>query len=155
MQALTTAPGVHAGELVLRAFDAGGALVANDTVASTGPAAALALSLEQGQSGLRADGDDVALVTLRVLDAAGRLVKTASPLCTFDVDGPGQLIGVGNGDPSSHEPDHATQRSAFNGLARAIVQATDQPGIITLTASTKAFDGEGATASVRIQVREA
>jgi fibronectin type 3 domain-containing protein len=43
---------------------------------------------------------------------------------------------VGNGDPSSHEPDHASQRSAFNGLAEVIVQSTNQPGSIVLTASS-------------------
>jgi beta-galactosidase len=33
------------------------------------------------------------------------------------------ILGVGNGDPSCHEPDKATGRSAFGGLARVIVQS--------------------------------
>jgi beta-galactosidase len=44
-------------------------------------------------------------------------------LLSFEVDGPGGLIGVGNGDPTSHEPDKAFERSAFNGLCMAIVQS--------------------------------
>jgi len=44
------------------------------------------------------------------------------------------LIGMGNGDPSSHEPDKASHRSAFNGLAQAIVQTTGKAGTIRLKA---------------------
>jgi len=33
------------------------------------------------------------------------------------------VLGVGNGDPSCHEPDKASERSAFNGLCMAIVQS--------------------------------
>ncbi len=32
------------------------------------------------------------------------------------------MIGVGNGNPTSHEADVASQRKAFNGLAQAIVR---------------------------------
>lgn len=35
---------------------------------------------------------------------------------------PASIVGVGNGDPSSHEPDRAQQRSAFAGSAVAVVQ---------------------------------
>jgi beta-galactosidase len=43
---------------------------------------------------------------------------------------------VGNGDPSCHEPDRATQRSAFNGLCMAIVQGKrGQAGAIVVTVS--------------------
>ncbi|MDB5737124.1 MAG: beta-galactosidase, partial [Sphingomonas bacterium] len=45
-------------------------------------------------------------------------------------------LGLGNGDPRCLEPDHATARSAFNGLCMAIVQAGDRGGIIRLTASS-------------------
>ncbi len=37
---------------------------------------------------------------------------------TFAVTGNGRLIGVGNGDPSSHDADKGTVRRAFNGLCR-------------------------------------
>jgi beta-galactosidase len=44
------------------------------------------------------------------------------------------LLGVGNGDPRSLEPDHATSRSAFNGLCMALVQAGAKGGPIQLEA---------------------
>ncbi len=64
------------------------------------------------------------MVTVEVLDAQGRVVPTATNLINFTVSG-GNIIGVGNGDPSSHEADKASQRSVFNGLAEVIVQSTD------------------------------
>ena len=141
------------GELVLNAYDKEGKLVANDTVRSTGAAAALQIELEQGRGGLVADGDDVAMVKVRVVDATGALVRTANtPDVQFGVEGPGKVIGVGNGDAASHEPDKASRRAAFNGLARAIVQATTEAGLITLTASSATL---GSTVRVRIPVRAA
>jgi beta-galactosidase len=53
---------------------------------------------------------------------------------TFAVNGPGAVIGVGNGDPSCHEPDKASERSAFNGVCMAIVQSKrGQAGQIAVT----------------------
>ena len=46
--------------------------------------------------------------------------------------GAGCLIGVGNGDPSSHESDRASSRKLFNGLALAIVQSDPKPGDINV-----------------------
>src|SRR5207302_1055213 len=71
---------------------------------------------------ISADGRDVAVINVSILDAQGRPVPTADNKVAFAVSGPASVIGVGNGDPSCHEPDHATERSAFNGLCMAIVQ---------------------------------
>jgi beta-galactosidase len=54
---------------------------------------------------ISADGEDVSLVAVEVVDSKGRIVSTAGNLITFAVTGNGRLIGVGNGDPSCHEPD--------------------------------------------------
>ncbi|MDE2110148.1 MAG: DUF4982 domain-containing protein [Alphaproteobacteria bacterium] len=83
-----------------------------------------------------ADGADVAMVTVEITDAHGRVVPTAGNLVAFDVSGSGALIGVGNGDPRSHEADKGKSRSAFNGLCAAILQSTMAPGSVTLNASS-------------------
>ena len=51
------------------------------------------------------DGRDISIVTVRVLDQAGKPVPIASDRIEFEVSGPGAIIGVGNGDPSCHQPD--------------------------------------------------
>jgi beta-galactosidase len=77
---------------------------------------------------------DVAVIRAAILDAKGREVPTAGNLVRFTLTGDATLLGVGNGDPRSLEPDHAGQRSAFNGLCAAIVQAGDTGGPIRFTA---------------------
>lgn len=84
---------------------------------------------------------EVAVVRAAILDAKRREVPTASNRVTFALDGDATLLGVGNGDPRCLEPDHASVRSAFNGLCMAIVQAGERGGAIRLTATG---DGLGA-----------
>jgi hypothetical protein len=94
-----------------------------------------AIALWPDRSTILADGRDVSVVTVAGLDAQGNIVATASNTVSFAVSG-GAIIGVGNGDPASHEADKGTQRSLFNGLAQVIVQSTNVPGSITLTATS-------------------
>jgi len=95
------------------------------------------LILNADRSTIRADGQDVASVTVSALDAQARAVPIANNRIDFSVSGAGKLIGVGNGDPSSHERDHATTRTLFNGLALAIVQSDVKPGTIEIVARSK------------------
>jgi beta-galactosidase len=93
-----------------------------------------------------ADGEDLSVVPVEVVDDRGRLVPTACNEIGFRVEGPGRLIGLGNGDPSSHESDKPSsfteaRRSAFNGLCMALVQALKQPGSIRVEASSAGLDG--------------
>ena len=98
------------------------------------------IALEPDRSSIDADGEDVSLVKVRILDTEGRLVPTAGNEVTFKVEGPGEIIGVGNGDPSSHEPDKADKRSTFNGLSLVIIQAASKPGVIQLTAESMGLE---------------
>jgi beta-galactosidase len=109
------------------------------------------IALRPDRHALSANGEDLAMVEVSVVDRQGRLVPTASHPIVFEVAGPGRILGVGNGDPSSHEPDKASQRSAFNGLCMVIVQALKQPGEIRLTAQSPGLE----PATVTIETRKA
>ena len=100
---------------------------------TTGPAAAIVLRPDR--SIIRTNGEDVSVIQVEIVDAQGQVVPDAGNTVQFQVAGSGKLIGVGNGDPSCHEPDQAAQRSAFNGYCMAIVQTTQQAGVISVTAS--------------------
>ncbi|XQA75146.1 beta-galactosidase GalA [Xanthomonas sacchari] len=100
---------------------------------TVGAPAAVRLRCERAN--LLADAEDVAVVAVEIVDAKGRVVPAASDAVRFAVRGPGRLIGVGNGDPSSHEPDKADQRRAFNGLCMALLQTTRDAGTLTLEAT--------------------
>ncbi|MGH7635597.1 MAG: DUF4982 domain-containing protein, partial [Gemmatimonadaceae bacterium] len=109
--------------------------------------AAAAIQLVPDRTRIAADGRDVSVVEVRVTDASGQTVPTARDRITFRTSGAGRLIGVGNGDPSSHEADHADTRSAFNGLCCAIVQSARDGGEIRLEASAAGLKGAVAVIS--------
>jgi beta-galactosidase len=99
---------------------------------TVGPPAAI--MLKPDRASLAADGEDVAVIAVEVVDSQGRTVPTAGDAIAFTIAGSGELIGVGNGNPASHEPDKAFQRRAFNGLCQAIVQASKAAGPIRVDA---------------------
>lgn len=86
------------------------------------------------KSTMMADGTDVTVVNISVVDREGREVADADNMIRFELEGDATIIGVGNGDPSSHEPDKcaagAWQRSLFNGKCQVIIQSGTKPGII-------------------------
>ncbi len=92
------APGV----LAAKGFK-GGRQVAETKIETTG--AASALDLRPDRTVIDANGEDASVVTVAAVDAQGRVVPTAMNAVNFEISGPGKIIGVGNGDPSSHEAD--------------------------------------------------
>ena len=121
-----------AGAIEARGIERG-KVALTDRRETTGPAASV--RLVAWHTPLAADGEDTTVLRAEIVDTAGRVVPTADATVTFDVSGAGRLIGVGNGDPSSHESDRGPTRRAFNGLCCAIVQATKQSGEILIHAS--------------------
>ena len=126
----------------------GDQVVASDEVATVGPPAKLALEVDRPR--IAADGQDLAFVTVRVLDAQGRPCPDADNLVHFDLTGPAALAGVGNGNPISHEDFQAPQRKAFHGLCLAVVKAGGEPGAVRLSASSAGLKA----AAVEIRVRK-
>jgi beta-galactosidase len=88
-----------------------------------------------------ADGKDASAINVSVLDRQGREVPDANNLIEFSFTGDAKIIGVGNGDPSSHEPDkyfdNKWQRKLFNGKCQVILQAGKTEGIIKFEARSK------------------
>ncbi|MGH9430304.1 MAG: beta-galactosidase GalA [Terriglobia bacterium] len=89
---------------------------------------------------IAADGEDVSVIEVHVVDSEGRVVPVADNDISFQVSGNGRIIGVGNGNPSSHEPDKASKRRAFNGLCAAIVQSTKQAGLVNVQATSPGLE---------------
>jgi beta-galactosidase len=134
------------GRLEARAFT-GDREVARDMVETAGAPARLRLTPDRKT--MRADGEDVVMVGVAVLDAAGRVIPVADNEITFATTGAGRVAGVGNGDANSHEPSRAAKRRAFNGLCMAIVQADEHPGRVELTATSPGLPAARITLAVR------
>ncbi len=150
------------GNLTAVAYDARGAVAAVDSVLGVGPAARVVVALEAPPAlggaapPYAADGADVAIARVAVVDAAGSVVPGAAHLLHLAVAGPGAVYGVGNGDPADHTPDKVGRPDlpfggvwaipAFHGLARVLVQTqAGAPGAITLTASAPGLQSGNVT----------
>lgn len=124
-----------------------------EKVVTTDAPAALRLTCETG-TGLQNDGNDIAVVTVEVTDKKGRRVPTAGNYVDFEVKN-GRVLGVGNGNPSCHEPDvfaagEKMGRSVFSGCAQLII-ASDRSGLpVEVTATSEGLKGT----VLSIQVKE-
>jgi beta-galactosidase len=126
-----------------------GEVVCEQEIVTAGPAAQIRLTA--GREAMAADGRDVLHLTVQILDAQGHLVPTADDLITFDVQGPGRIIGVDNGNPVSHEPFQSNQRRAFNGLCLAIVQSMTEQGAVQVTAGAAGLESASVTCAAASQ----
>jgi beta-galactosidase len=135
------------GKLSAKGYDKDGNLIAESAVETTGEPAAVVL--EPDKTSLAADGADISLVRVKIVDAQGRTVPVATNAVTFSVNGAGHLLGVGNGDPTCHESDKGDKRSAFNGLCLAIIQSSHTPGAITVQADTPGLKSSSSALEVR------
>jgi beta-galactosidase len=111
--------------------------IAEALIRTAGHPVAIGLELEPAAQprAIIADGQCALAVTVFVTDANGNRVPTADDFITFATTGPAKILGVGNGDPNCHEPDKASDRSLFQGLAQVIVQTTTERGPFTLRAA--------------------
>jgi beta-galactosidase len=132
-----------------------GAQTLNARRETTGAPAALALSVDRQE--IAATGEDVAMVTVEVHDAQGRIVPVTDNNIAFKVTGAGKLIGLGNGDPTDQASDKGSTRKAFGGRAMAIVQSAKVTGAIHIEATSEGLASSelvlsGKTATLRPQV---
>lgn len=96
------------GSVLVRGFKAGKQVVA-DEVKTTGAAAAINLQANKYIYSKKAD--DIILVSVSAIDAKGLQVPDANNNISFQISGPAEIIGVGNGDPSSLENDREIANS--------------------------------------------
>ncbi|MBQ6202557.1 MAG: DUF4982 domain-containing protein [Prevotella sp.] len=112
------------------------------TIETTGKAARLQLTADRRK--IKADGRDVSVVTVSLLDTKGRVVPDACPTLTLRLQGEGHILGVGNGNPSWLGSDHPVsgdchefQVTAFNGYAQVLVQSIKTAGQLSLECSSE------------------
>jgi beta-galactosidase len=124
-----------------------GKVVSEVEVTTVGEPAAIGLTADKQT--IRADRRDVAHVTVKTLDAQGRLVPVAANEVAFEVQGEGKIIGLDSGDPMSHEDFKGSRRKAFNGLCLAIVQSGAKPGQIRVTATSPGLKSSSVTITTK------
>ena len=81
---------------------------------------------------LNADGNDLAFITVSLLDKDGNECPLADDELTFEVSGAGTFKAACNGDATSLEPFTLPQMKLFSGKLVVIVQSSKQKGDIIL-----------------------
>jgi len=122
------------GELRVVAYK-NGKRWAQDVMKTTGNATHVVVSADRSR--IKADGNDLSFVTLRLTDRAGLMVPRAQNLVRFSISGPGEIVAVDNGDAASHTSFQAKERWVYKGMALAIVRTKKGlPGQIHLRAES-------------------
>jgi len=124
---------------------AGGKIVVQDEIQTAGEPKKLKLTPIISPDGFKADGSDVALFDVEVVDAAGRRCPTDEARVDFKLDGPGTWRGGYNSgkQDSVNKPYLDTEC----GINRVAIRSTTAAGTITLTAYRPGL--EPATASLQ------
>lgn len=120
----------------------GGKKVMEKKVETTGSPARLSLDADRKE--IKADGRDVAVVSVSVSDKKGRFVPDACIPVEITVSGPVRILGVGNGDPAFQDAERPADPEArtftvktFNGLAQILLQSQAESGTAVLTISSQ------------------
>lgn len=120
------------GELKATGID-GGKTVAEFTLQTAGPAARVELLPDTTQ--LAADGNTICHVEYRITDASGIRVADASQPVSFEVTGPAEILGIGNGDLSNGEDPRGHMHRAHQGRGLLILRSRAAAGNVTVMAT--------------------
>lgn len=113
---------------------------AEDDIKTTGDPYQLELSADRNE--VKADGKDLSFITASVKDKNGLTVPTADNEIQFAVEGNGEIVATGNGDPTNFTPFPSHERKAFNGLALVIIHSKlGNSGLITVIAKSPGLKG--------------
>lgn len=136
------------GEVKVIAYDDNNNAVAEKIVRTAGKPHHIELSTDY--SVLKADGKDLAYVTLKIVDKDGNLCPTDGRLVNFKVKGAGKYRASANGDPTCLDLFHLPRMHAFSGMLTVIVQSGEEAGEIELQASAKGVK----TGKIKIEVKK-
>jgi len=125
------------GELRVVVYDEMGKNCGEQVVKTAGKPARLQLDTwtQHEKTLLKADGNDLAFVTVSLVDQDGTLVPDAQDQLTFEVSGAGTFRAVCNGDATSLESFVEPTMRLFNGQLVVVVQAARVKGDLVLTVS--------------------
>ncbi len=125
----------EAGTVKVVAYNEQGKAVAEREIHTAGKP--YKVVLEADRNVIKADGNDLSFITVKVVDKAGNLCPTTNKLVKFSVKGEGKYRAGANGNPSCLDLFHLPQMHLFNGMMTAIVQSSEKSGVIKLKAKVK------------------
>lgn len=91
------------------------------------------MKLTADRSKIKSDGQDLSYVTVELTDSLGIFSRVAENMLSFEISGPGSIVGTGNANPVSLESFQLPQRHAWHGRCLVVVKSGKVAGKITLT----------------------
>lgn len=135
------------GEVRVVAYDASGKVAAEKCIKTAGKGYQLAV--EADRVVLEKSGEDLAYLTVSVVDKAGNPVPTESREVKVEVKGVGKFRAMANGDPTSLELFHLPKMKLFSGKLTAIVESGTEAGEVEVTVTAKGLK----PATIRLSVK--
>ncbi len=124
-----------------------GSRVAKQILKTAGAPAKIKLTPDR--KSIKANGEDLAYVTVELFDKENIFHPNADDEVRFTITGPGEILAVGNGDPAAVEPFQANRRHAHNGRCLVVVRSAEKKGKIKLTARAKGLQPAETVITVR------
>jgi len=131
---LTWAVPYSPGEVRALGYDTEGKNILEKSICTTGAPASIRLTADRDV--LASDSKDLSVIQVEILDEQGQPVPDADQLVEFEFDSGVRLLGVGNGNPVSHEPDQEPRRKLYHGLAQVLVGAGKEAGAFKVKATS-------------------
>lgn len=135
------------GTLKVIAYDVQGVVAATKELKTAGVPARLVLRADRTE--LKADGKDIAFVTVSVVDKDGNECPDAANQLQFSVKGAGTYRAACNGDQTSLEQFHLPKMKLFSGKLVVLVQSAKKAGTITLEVTGKGLKTARLTLSAK------
>ena len=123
----------EAGKLEAVSYDNSGKIVSRATKETVGKPERITLKLMTAPDGFKADGADLALVEIEVVDAAGRRCPLDNTMIDFKLEGQGEWRGgIAHGKEGNYILEK--QLPVECGVNRVLIRSTHKAGKIKLTA---------------------
>lgn len=94
------------------------------------------ISISSDSEQLKADGQDIAHIEIQITDSMDNLVYLSDNVIELNVEGPGVIIGMENGDPEDLEPYSSRSRHVLNGKLLAYLRTTQTAGDINISSES-------------------
>jgi beta-galactosidase len=120
------------GEIVAVAYGEGIEVARTALQSGTGLAG---IDVRVDRTEIRADDTDLAYIDITLVDGDGRLHHAEERAVTVEVEGSGELLGLGSANPRTEETFRGPTHQTFHGRALAVVRPT-APGTLTVTVTT-------------------
>lgn len=136
----------HPGVLRAVGLDGGRPAGAAELVTAGDP---VAVRLTADRTQIAADGQDLAFVTVEIVDRLGRLRPDDARPVSFSIEGPGTIAGIGNADMTDRETYVANPHRTYQGRAVVVVRSRRARGRIVLRASAASLTAAEADVTVK------